>query len=119
MRLRELVVNRAPVAIAPGNAFGIEDVAIQIALSVFQGCLVLRTQVRAIETKQRFDIFIQHCFSDGFANLVKVPARCVSTSSGGFLLRLMSLRWKKYSREDHARNKREQQSRRCHFWRTA
>src|SRR5882757_4402523 len=111
MRLRELVVNRAPIAIAPGNALGIKDVAIQIALGIFQRFFILRTQVCAIESKQCFDIFIQHRFSDSFANLVEITTGCVFASSRGFLRRLMGLRWKKYSRKEQARNEKEQQSR--------
>src|SRR5260370_5679810 len=48
MCLRKLFVNRAPRSIAPGNAVGIKNVAVQIALRILQRHLVRRTQIRTI-----------------------------------------------------------------------
>src|SRR6266446_2514066 len=85
MRLGELLVNRAPVAAAPGNAVGIKNVAIQIALGILQRHLIHGPQVRAIVGQQSLNVLVQNRFSDSLADFAKIPARIDSVSGARFL----------------------------------
>src|SRR5258706_11907231 len=80
MRLRKLVVNRAPVATSPGNAVGVENVAVQIALVILQRPLIRRAKMGAIVGKQRRNILVQHGFGDFFAHEVKASPRRATRS---------------------------------------
>src|SRR6266853_5347818 len=86
MRLGELVVHRTPGAIAPGNAVGIKNVAVQIALGILQQRRVLRPQIPAIVGKESLYILVQDRSGEGLAEPAKIPA---GACFARFLLRLL------------------------------